>query len=60
MKTFNLSNIKQIFVLILAIVVMTTFDSCKKASEKTGEKGDLIVIVMGGDGMVSLSVGTTK
>ena len=26
----------------------------------TGEKGDLFVIVMGGEGMASLSVGTNK
>ncbi len=26
----------------------------------TGEKGDLFVVVMGGDGMASLSVGTNK
>ena len=38
MKTFNSINLKQIFTLTLAIIVMFVFDSCKKASEKTGEK----------------------
>ena len=38
MKDLNLSNLKQVFVLMLAIFVVTAFNSCKKASEKTGEK----------------------
>jgi len=38
MKNFNLNIFKQVFILLLAIIVMFVFDSCKKASEKTGEK----------------------
>jgi len=38
MKSFNSINLKQVFVLILVIALMFVFDSCKKASEKTGEK----------------------
>lgn len=38
MKTFNSINLKQVFVLLLAVSVMFVLDSCKKASEKTGEK----------------------
>lgn len=38
MKTLNLINLKQVFVFMLAIILMLVFDSCKKTSEKTGEK----------------------
>jgi len=38
MKNCNLNIFKQVFILLLAIIVMFVFDSCKKASEKTGEK----------------------
>lgn len=38
MKTLNLINLKQVFVFMLALVLMFVFDSCKKTSEKTGEK----------------------
>ncbi len=38
MKTINQINLKQVFALLLALAVMFVFDSCKKASEKTGEK----------------------
>ena len=38
MKTFNSINLKQVCTLFLAISIMFMFNSCKKASEKTGEK----------------------
>lgn len=52
MKTFNLISPKQVFMLTLAFVVLFVFDSCKKASEKTGEK--LIESAIGHDADVEM------
>ena len=53
MKSFNSISLKQIFAGMLAIVVMFVFDSCKKASEKTGEK--LIETAIGDHANVDMS-----
>ena len=52
MKTINLRSPKLVFIFMLAIVVMFVFNSCKKASEKTGEK--LIESVIGHDADVDM------
>ena len=55
MKTLTSIKFKQFFVLILSLAIlalMTIFISCKKASEKTGEK--MIETVIGNDADVDM------
>ena len=52
MKTISLIRTTQVYIVMLAVAVMFAFNSCKKASEKTGEK--LIESAIGHDADVDM------